>query len=189
MTLDSADAVADDSQTRVLIQRFLSRTNSFVHVVALIRAVAVARLCVIEAPLMLLVIRRRTTRSIEVEVQIGTSLISVGNVRVEVVVANVAWDIVNIIPVRWMILLHGHCSMILKIHDLRNVRLVLRCRDANGERLDILVMVHDILRRLLSDVYNILCRCRLEVVRLRLTVLVIVVLSVVVITAAKWCTI
>jgi hypothetical protein len=70
-----------------------------------------------------------------------------------------------------MILLHRNCPMVLKVHDLRDIWFILRCRDADGELIHVLIVIHVLCRR----IFNVRSRCRLEVIRLCLAVLVVVV--------------
>lgn len=70
VTFNPSNAVSDNRETSVLIQWLIASANPLVHVVSLVRSVAVAGLCVIEASLMFLWIHWWTSRTIEVEMQV-----------------------------------------------------------------------------------------------------------------------
>lgn len=182
MPFDSSNAMSDNGQTGVLVKWFFSgRPYSFIA--SLIRSVAVTRLSVVKAPLILLRVHSWAAWAIEVEMQVRSSRVPIRNVRIEIVVANISRDIVNLVSIRLIVVMNERCSMLLEIHNLGHIGFIERCRDAECKRLlssinvNVLVMVYRLGRGLLRS-------WRRFKIRLRLAVFVVIVLSVV----AVWCT-
>lgn len=197
--LDSSNAMANDGKravvwSRVLVQRLFALTDSLVHVVAVVGSV-MARFCIIKASLVLLWgIGGWASRSIELEVEIGSSLVSIWNIRVVIATAaNVSRDVVHVVAVGMVWRRDGCAVMLLKVYNLRHVGLVSWCRDAECDWLlnsiDVLIMIDDILCAVVVVVASCLvlrrrlCGHWLKVVGFGLAVFVIIILSVVAVGA------